>query len=292
MINICEVGLRDGLQNEKKGITTEHKISLIKKLIDAGIKKFEAVSFVNPKIIPQMADAEEVIKQAPKLDDVSYAGLVLSHSGLERALKTDIDTLHIVMATSNEFNMTNARRTVDQSFNELTAVISEGISENRNITATLGTAFICPYEGDIPLKHILHISESYIQSAATNIILANTTVVANLQQVANIVKQFKEYFGESILLGLHFHNTRGLGLANVLAGYLNGVRDFDSSIGGLGGCPFAPKAIGNVCTEDMVNMFHEMNVNTNTNLETLVNSSKWLEKRLDKQLDGMMMKII
>jgi len=292
MINICEVGLRDGLQNEKKGITTEHKISLIKKLIDAGIKKFEAVSFVNPKIIPQMADAEEVIKQAPKLDDVSYAGLVLSHSGLERALKTDIDTLHIVMATSNEFNMKNARRTVDQSINELTAVTSEGISENRNITATLGTAFGCPYEGDIPLKHILHISESFIQSGATNITLADTTGVANPQQVANIVKQFKEYFGESIQLGLHFHNTRGLGLANVLAGYLNGVRDFDSSIGGLGGCPFAPKAIGNVCTEDMVNMFHEMNVNTNTNLETLVNSSKWLEKRLDKQLDGMMMKII
>lgn len=292
MINICEVGLRDGLQNEKTFITTEQKVALISKLIDAGIKKFEAVSFVNPKVIPQMADAEEVIKQAPKIEGISYAGLVLSHSGLERALNTEVDTLHIVMATSNKFNMKNARRTIDQSVTELTTVTSEAIAENKKVTATLGTAFGCPFEGDIPLNRILEISKSFIQSGATSITLADTTGLANPQQVAHTIKEFNHQFGHSIELGLHFHNTRGLGLANVLSGYLNGVKNFDSSIGGLGGCPFAPKAVGNVCTEDMVNMFHEMSINSGTNLEKLVDSAKWLENVMDKKLDGMLMKIM
>lgn len=292
MINICEVGIRDGLQNEKKIITTEQKVELISKLITAGIKKFEAVSFVNPKIVPQMADAEEVIKNVPKVNGVTYAGLVLSKSGLDRALKTQIDTLHIVLATSDEFNMKNARRTVDESLKELVTVTTEGVKADKSVIATLGTAFGCPFEGNVPLNRILKISDSFIENGATGITLADTTGLANPKQVDTVVKAFKNEFGSDIELGLHFHNTRGLGLANVLAGYQAGVNNFDSSIGGLGGCPFAPKAVGNVCTEDMVNMFEEMGINTNASLDKLVNAAIWMEKQMDKKLDGMMIKVM
>lgn len=291
MIQICEVGLRDGLQNERKFISTEDKVALLERLIDAGITYFEAVSFVNPKIVPQMADAEDVIKRAPKRDDVTYAGLVLSRSGLERALKTDLDALHVVLTLSNEFNMRNVRRTVDESIDELVAVIEEGKKTGKHIVATLGTAFGCPFESDVPIDRLLHVSERFLEAGATSITLADTTGLTNPQQVTDVVEQFFKQFGRDHDLGLHFHNTRGLGLANVLAGYQAGVRKFDSSIAGLGGCPFAPKAVGNVCTEDMVNMFEEMNVKTGANLKKLIETALWFETKMDRQLDGMMMKV-
>lgn len=291
MIHICEVGLRDGLQNEDKFIPTEQKVKLITKLIKAGIKYFEAVSFVNPKVVPQMADAEEVIASVPKLDSVTYAGLVLSRSGLERALRTSIDRLHVVLALSDEFNQRNVRRSVQDSIEELAPVITEGATSGKEITATLGTAFGCPFEGEVPVERMLQIAETFIKAGATSITLADTTGVANPKQVQQTVRHYKKTFGEDIPLGLHFHNTRGLGLANVYAGYIAGVRHFDSSIAGLGGCPFAPKAVGNVCTEDMVNMFEEMRVETNTSLPKLIETAKWTEAVMDKTLDGMMMKV-
>lgn len=291
MINICEVGPRDGLQNEKKIVTTEQKVELITRLIESGIKKFEAVSFVNPKIVPQMGDAEEVLKYVPKKDGISYAGLVLSNSGLERALKTPVDTLHVVTATSDTFNQKNSKRTVDQSVQELTNVIEEGIKSRRKVIGVLGTAFGCPFVGNIPPSRIINIAESFVKAGAKGITLADTTGLANPNQVKELVSKFKEYFGDDIEIGLHFHNTRGLGLANVLSGYLSGVRNFDSSIAGLGGCPFAPKAVGNVCTEDMVNMFEQMSVNTNTNLKKLIETANWLQDIIGKELDGMLMKL-
>lgn len=291
MIHICEVGPRDGLQNEPKMVTTEEKVALIQKLIDAGIKKIEAVSFVNPKVIPQMADAEDVIANAPKVDDVRYAGLVLSKSGLERALETDIDDIHIVLATSNEFNMRNARRTVDESVKELAPLISEGIQAGKTVICTLGTAFGCPFEGDVPVERLLRITETFLKQGAHGITLADTVGLGNPKQVTDLVLLFKKEFGDDLVLGLHFHNTRGLGLANVLAGYYAGVSHFDSSIGGLGGCPFAPKAVGNVCTEDMVNMFHQMGETTGTSLEKLIETAKWMEQLMEKPLPGMMMKV-
>lgn len=292
MIQICEVGLRDGLQNEKKLVSTEQKVELINKLIEAGITYFEAVSFVNPKIVPQMADAEEVIRLAPKKEGITYAGLVLSRSGLERALKTSIDRLHIVVALSNEFNQRNVRRTVDESVGELTQVIKEGVAAGKEITATLGTAFGCPFEGNVPVERMLQVADTFLNAGAQSITLADTTGLANPKQVMDVVKEFTRTFGDTHILGLHFHNTRGLGLANIFAGYLAGVRHFDSSIAGLGGCPFAPKAVGNVCTEDMVNMFHEMGIETNTNLNKLIKVALWMETIMDRRLDGMMMKVV
>jgi hydroxymethylglutaryl-CoA lyase len=289
MIEICEVGPRDGLQNEPKLVSTETKVELINKLIDSGIRIIEAVSFVNKKVVPQMADAEEVMRLVPKRDDVRYAGLVLSRSGLERALHTDVNFLHVVTTTSDSFNLRNAKRTVDQAVEELTKVIEEGAA-TKGVAGVLGTAFGCPFEGEIPLNKVLKVAESFLKAGCTEITLADTTGMANPLQVQNVVSAFQKQFGKDMTLGLHFHNTRGLGLANILAGYQAGVTRFDSSIGGLGGCPFAPKAVGNVCTEDMVNMFRGMSIDTGTNLESLVETAKWLEGSMGKQLDGMLIK--
>jgi hydroxymethylglutaryl-CoA lyase len=291
VIQICEVGPRDGLQNEKKILSTEQKVDLIKRLIDAGIQKIEAVSFVNPKVVPQMADAEEVLRHVPRTENVTYAGLVLSRSGLERALKTDVDALHIVLAASNEFNLRNARRSVEQSVNELVPVITEAVAAGKSVVGVLGTSFGCPFEGEVPLDRILRIADQFMNAGCQEITLADTTGMANPKQVKDTVLAFKQTFGEQSPLGLHFHNTRGLGLANVFAGYEAGVRRFDSSIAGLGGCPFAPKAVGNVCTEDMVNMFHQMEIGTGTQLEKLINTACWMETQIGRRLDGMMMKV-
>ena len=290
MIHICEVGPRDGLQNEKKLLSTDQKVQLIEKLIDAGIKKIEAVSFVNPKVVPQMADAEEVMKRVPKRDDITYAGLVLSRSGMERAVETSIDMLHVVTATSDDFNLKNARRTVDQAVEELTKVTEDGIAANKEVAAVLATSFGCPFAGEVPVSRVMKTAEAFVKSGAKEIVLAVTTGMANPAQVADMVKTFKSTFGDDVDFGLHFHNTRGLGLANALAGYHAGVNRFDSSIAGLGGCPFAPKAVGNVCTEDMVNMFEQMGVTTNTDLEKLIETAQWMEEQMGKRLDGMLMK--
>ncbi|WP_419887742.1 hydroxymethylglutaryl-CoA lyase [Neobacillus niacini] len=290
MIEICEVGPRDGLQNECKMISSDIKVELITRLIHAGIRNIEAVSFVNPKVVPQMADAEEVLKLLPKDKNVRYGGLVLSRSGLERALKTDIDFLHVVTTTSDAFNQKNAKRTVEQAVDELSKVIIEGSESGKGVAGVLGTAFGCPFEGEVPLTRVLSVAEKFIEAGCTEITLADTTGMANPIQVQTVVSAFYKQFGKEFSLGLHFHNTRGLGLANTLAGYQAGVRRFDSSIAGLGGCPFAPKAVGNVCTEDMVNMFRGMGVETGADLNQLLDTAKWMETNMDRPLDGMLMK--
>jgi hydroxymethylglutaryl-CoA lyase len=240
MIEICEVGPRDGLQNEPKFVSTQTKVELINKLIDSGIRIIEAVSFVNKKIVPQMGDAEEVMRLVPKRDDVRYAGLVLSRSGLERALYTDVDFLHVVTTTSDSFNLRNAKRTVEQAVEELTKVIEEGAA-TKGVAGVLGTAFGCPFEGEVPLSKVMNVAESFLKAGCTEITLADTTGMANPLQVQKVVTAFQQEFGKELKLGLHFHNTRGIGIANILAGYQAGVTRFDSSIGGLGGCPFAQK---------------------------------------------------
>ncbi|RHW38310.1 hydroxymethylglutaryl-CoA lyase [Lysinibacillus yapensis] len=291
MIEICEVGPRDGIQNEKKTVSTAQKVQMITRLIDAGIRKIEAVSFVNPKVVPQMADAEEVMKRVPKVEGVTYAGLVLNYPGLTRALETAVHTYHVVTATSDAFNLKNARKTVDQNIIELVKVIEEANSAKKSVVGVLGTAFGCPFSGGVPVERVLEISEAFVKAGASEIVLADTTGLANPLQVSEMVERFQRNYGDDVNIGLHFHNTRGLGLANVLAGYQSGIRRFDSSIAGLGGCPFAPKAVGNVCTEDMVNMFAGMGIETGTNLQKLVETALWMEEQMEKRLDGMLMKV-
>ncbi|MFJ7640231.1 hydroxymethylglutaryl-CoA lyase [Peribacillus sp. NPDC097225] len=290
MIFISEVGPRDGLQNEKKILSTTKKVELINQLATTGVKKIECVSFVNPKIIKQMADAEEVMEQITRVKEVLYGGLVLSQSGLDRSLKSNVDFLNVAIASSNTFNQKNSKRTVEESISELSRVIRTGVEAGIEMIGVIGTAFGCPYDGVVPKERVISIAEKFLEAGCKEITLADTTGMANPKQVDELIGYFYKSFGVSTRLALHFHNTRGLGLANTLAGYQAGVRHFDSSIGGLGGCPFAPKAVGNVCTEDMVNMFHEMEINTNIELEKLISLALWLEKEIEHNLDGMVMK--
>lgn len=290
MIHISEVGPRDGLQNEKKILPTDRKVELINGLTAAGVKKIECTSFVNPKVIKQMADAEEVMEKITRVEGVSYGGLVLSQSGLDRALKSNVDFLNVALASSDAFNLKNAKRTVEQSVTELSRVITTGVESGIEMIGVIGTAFGCPYDGNVPKERVISIAEKFLEAGCKEITFADTTGMANPKQVEELVESFYNHFGVSTKLALHFHNTRGLGLANTLAGYQAGVRHFDSSIGGLGGCPFAPKAVGNVCTEDMVNMFHEMGMNTGIELEKLIDLALWLEKEIEHELAGMIMK--
>lgn len=292
MIEICEVGPRDGLQTEKTILSTAHKITLIQKLIDSGIKKIEVTSFVNPKIVPQMSDAEQLIKELPIVEDVIYTGLLLSRSGLERALTTNLTHYNVVLAVSNTFNLKNAKRSVRQSLFELTAIIQEAKANNKYVNVTLGTAFGCPYEGEIAIDYLLTIAARFIEAGVDEITFADTTGLANPLKVEKTITAYERTFGTDIPLGLHFHNTRGLGIANALAGLQQGITRFDSSIAGIGGCPFAPKAVGNICTDDFVYMLQSMGYETGISLEKLVNTSKWLEENLGRTLEGMYMKTV
>jgi hydroxymethylglutaryl-CoA lyase len=279
------------LQNEKKHLSVQQRVELIERLMASGIKKIEAVSFVNPKVVPQMSHPEEVLAKIRRQKEVVIAGLVLNPKGLERALETDLDVIHFTLAVSDSFNQRNARRTAEQSAAEIEEMIAAVSQQGKPCVAILGTAFGCPFEGQVPEERVLKIADRFVQAGCRNITLADTTGLANPLQVKRMVTRFFETFGDAIELGLHFHNTRGLGLANVFAGYEAGVRHFDSSVGGTGGCPFAPKAVGNVCTEDMVNMFHMMGVSTGVDLEQLIDTALWLEQQLERRLDGMMMKL-
>ncbi|MFB5663417.1 hydroxymethylglutaryl-CoA lyase [Alteribacillus sp. HJP-4] len=289
MIEVCEVGPRDGLQNEKKLVTTGQKVELIERLIDAGVRKIEAVSFVNPKVVPQMADAEQVLEQLGP-QDAEIAGLVLSRSGVERALATDLDVLHVVVAVSDEFNRRNARRSRDEGVRELTRVIRDASAAGKPIAGILGTSFGCPFTGKVEPDEVFRTAEAFLSAGASEIVLADTTGMAHPLQVQEMAAKFRNKLGKDVPLGLHFHNTRGLGLANVMAGYDAGVTRFDASVGGLGGCPFAPKAVGNVCTEDMVHMFTEMGIQTGIDVPKLIALAQQLEQWMEKPLDGMVMK--
>lgn len=292
MIEICEVGPRDGLQTEKTILSTEDKITLIEKLINSGIKKIEVTSFVNAKIVPQMSDAEQLIKQLPIVEDVIYTGLLLSRSGLERALATSLSHYNVVLAVSNTFNLKNVKKSVEQSLHELTAIVQEAKANNKYVNVTLGTAFGCPYEGEIAIDYLLTVAARFIEAGVDEITFADTTGLANPLKVEKTIKAYERTFGTDIPLGLHFHNTRGLGIANALAGIQQGITRFDSSIAGIGGCPFAPKAVGNICTDDFVYMLQAMGFETGISLEKVVNTSKWLEEKLGRTLEGMYMKTI
>lgn len=289
MIDICEVGPRDGLQNEPIHLTVDDRVELIKKMIRSGLRHIEAVSFVNAKVVPQMAYAEEVMARIPRVEGVRYAGLVLSSRGMDRALECDLDDIHVVLAASSTFNLKNARRTMLESLNELAPLVERAKQNDRRVNAVIGTSFGCPFEGVVPLDNILSVSKEFITRGADMITLADTTGIANPLQVRQYVRTFQNTFPD-VPLALHFHNTRGLGLANVFAGFIEGVQRFDSSVGGIGGCPFAPLSVGNVSTEDMIHMFEAMGVETGVDLDELILSAKWLEEKMGHRLSGYVMK--
>lgn len=276
-IKIQEVIARDGFQMEKQFIPTEEKVALINELSRCGLSKIEITSFVSSKAVPQLSDASLVAKSITKNPAVTYTALIANVKGAERALEAEVDEINLVMSASATHNMKNVNKTNAQSLEEFKWIIERVKGSSMLINGSIATTFGCPFEGVIDETTVLNYIDQYLNLGMNSITLADTTGMANPFQVRNLTEKVIREFGD-IPLTMHFHNTRGMGMANVITAMETGAKQFDSSLGGLGGCPFAPGATGNVCTEDVVHMLDEMGINHGTNLDKLIYLSKGLPK--------------
>lgn len=274
---VTDVVCRDGFQDEKRIIATTEKLALIVRLAEAGVSSIEATSFVHPKVVPQMADADTLLAWVPREYGVRYSALLPNLRGAERAVAAGIDEIHLVVSASDSHNQANLNRTTAQSLAQLAEVAAyvRRAAPEVELVGTLATAFGCPFEGDVPLERLCWAIEHFRAMGMTCVVLADTTGMANPLQVGRTLRALRARF-PLVEWGLHLHNTRGLGLANAYAGLLEGVARFDASLGGLGGCPFAPGATGNIATEDLVHMLHEMGIATGIDLDALIAAARTL----------------
>jgi hydroxymethylglutaryl-CoA lyase len=288
-ITVSEVGPRDGLQIEKRLLSAEEKIVLIDRLSATGLTRIEVSAFVHPKVVLQMADAEAVFAGIIRRPGVRYAGLVMNARGAERAIAANVDDVKTGIAVSDSFNELNVRMTTEQGMKAIDEIAAIVKGTNSRLVGGIATAFGCPYEGPVPLDRVHRLFEQLVGHGCPLIYLADTTGMANPASIARTVKSLRARWPDQPI-GLHLHNTRGLGLANALAGLDLGIADFESSIGGLGGCPFAPRAVGNICTEDFVHMVHEMGIETGIDLDALLRVATFAQETIGRALPGMVMK--
>ncbi len=286
---VQEVSPRDGLQMESTWVDTADKVALIDALSTAGFSRIEGGSFVSPKAIPALRDGEAVFHQIKRNPDVIYVALVPNRRGAERALESRADELNLVMSASQTHNLANMRMTREQSLAAFGDIVALTRGAPVMLNGTVATTFGCPFEGKIDEDLVLSIVDRYLELGIEGITLADTTGMANPRQVARIVKRVLGRISANALT-LHFHNTRGLGLVNVMAAYEVGARRFDASLGGLGGCPFAPGASGNICTEDLVNLCEETGIPTGVDLDKLITLSRALPALLGHEMSGQLAK--
>lgn len=278
-VDIVEVGARDGLQNESTILSTVHKIELINRLIAAGVRRIEAASFVNPKRVPQMADGEAVLAGLKKRADVSYIGLVLNRRGFERALAAGCDEISLVAVATDTFGLKNQGANIEQSIAACEEIVPLARAAGLRAQITISVAFGCPYEGEVPTARVVDIARRLAALQPLELALADTIGVAVPAQVLQLISQLRAAVPQLKLRG-HFHNTRNTALANIYAAHAAGVRTFDCSVGGIGGCPFAPKAGGNVATEDVAYMLERSGIVTGIDLQALIATAHWLEPLL------------
>jgi hydroxymethylglutaryl-CoA lyase len=290
VITIREVGTRDGIQSLGAFIDTPHKIDLLEALADTGLKRIEATSFVNPRAVPQMADAADVMARVRRHEGVSYEALVPNLRGAQDALAASVDGVLVVVTASEAFNQKNVRMSVDASLAQFGEI--KRLTDARGVACigAIGTAFGCPYEGDIPEARLFGVVERFVEMGFSELMLADTTGMANPMQIERTMGRVLQRWGDRVAVGLHLHNTRGMGLANVVAGLRAGVTTFDASVAGIGGCPFAPQAAGNISTEDTVHMLHEMGFDTGVDLDRLIQVARLAQEMLGRELPGQVMK--
>lgn len=288
-VMIQEVAPRDGLQIEPAWLETADKIALIDALSQTGVARIEVSSFVSPKSIPMLRDAAAVFAGITRHRGVIYTALVPNRRGAENALAAGADEINMVMSASETHNKANMRMSCAESLAGFEQVMEAAKGTGVIINGSIATSFGCPFEGGQPAARILGIVRRYMDLGVDGISLADTTGMANPKQVAALVGDVLQLIGPDALT-LHFHNTRGMGLANVLAAYQAGARRFDAALGGLGGCPFAPGATRNICTEDLVNMLEEMGIPTNVDLAALIEVSRTLPKLLGHDIPGQLVK--
>lgn len=286
-VTFVEVGPRDGLQNEKTIVPTADKLELIRRSIAAGARRIEVTSFVNPKRVPQMADAEDVCARLPSADGVSFIGLVLNGKGAERAIATG--TLHelgAVCVATDGFAIANQGQTSDESVASAKAIVAMAQDAGLKGQATIGASFGCPFEGDVSEDRVVAMASSLAEANPIEVALADTIGVADPAHVSRLVRRVVEAVSP-LPVRVHFHNTRGTGIANVWAAVEAGATVVDAALGGLGGCPFAPGAAGNVSSEDVVYMLQRAGVETGMDLSQLIEANHWLATVMDRKLPGM-----
>ena len=287
-VKIVEVGPRDGLQNEKVTIPTQAKVDYITALGDAGLRVIEAGAFVSPKWVPQMADTAEVYRNIPKDPGVEYPVLVPNLKGLERAMEAGVQSIAIFTASSESFNKKNINMTIDDSFANYAPVVVRAREEGIRVRGYVSTAFGCPYEGDVAPEKVLEVCARLLDLGCYEVSVGDTIGVGTPMQVQGVVGMLLQVIPAS-KLAMHFHDTRGTALANTLAALELGIATFDASSGGLGGCPYAPGASGNMATEDLVYMLDRMGIETGVDLNRLVQASAIIAPYLDHPLPGKML---
>jgi len=282
---VCDVGPRDGLQNEAKSLPPAARAELCDRLAAAGLKRIEAASFVNPTLVPQMAGAEEVMAALHRVRGVTYAGLVLNEKGYERAVDAGVDEIHYAFSAADEFGRRNQNATTAEGLKTALGLVARARSERMPITVTLSVAFGSPFDGPVPASDVLQIVEHLMAVPPDEICLADTIGVGVPTQVRELVRGARS-LGATV--GAHFHNTRNTGYANALAAVEEGAVSLDASVGGAGGCPFAPNATGNIATEDLVYLLRGVGIDTGVDLDRLIETSRWLGSQLGKDLPGML----
>ena len=285
---VHEVAPRDGLQAEPAFVPTDRKVELIDALSATGLAKIEATSFVSPKAIPALADAEDLMRRITRRPGVEYAALVPNVRGCERALACGVDEINVVMSASRSHNLSNLRMEPADSLRQFEQIV-QLVAGRAALNASLSTTFGCPFEGEVPVERVLELVARFAAMGIERVSLCDTTGMANPLQVGQIFDRVRQAHPR-LTLTAHFHNTRGMGLANALAAWQAGVDRFDASLGGLGGCPYAPGATGNICTEDLVHMFEAMGVRTGVDLGALIKCAQRLPDLVGHDVPGQVVK--
>ncbi|HME39309.1 MAG TPA: hydroxymethylglutaryl-CoA lyase [Steroidobacteraceae bacterium] len=286
-IEMVEVGPRDGLQNESVLFTTPQKLELIGRLLDAGVRRIEATSFVNPKLVPQMADADAVAAGLPRRAGVIFIGLVLNKRGALRAIEAGMEELGAVCAASDGFAMRNQGMTSDQSLSMCCEVVRLAREHGRRAQITISTAFGCPFDGEVDPSRVVEMARVAAAAGPVEVAVADTIGVASPGEVSTLVERVAAAI-RPMAVRVHFHNTRNTGLANVWAAVQAGAKIVDASLGGIGGCPFAPRATGNVPTEDVAYMLQRSGYDTGLDLDGLIASARWLAGAMGREVPGML----
>lgn len=288
-ITVCEVGPRDGLQNEKHAFTIEQKINLIDLAAEAGATIIEIGSFVHPKAVPQMADTDEVARRIHRKDGVEYRALVLNEKGIERAVAAGIKKAKLSVSASRAHSQANSNRTPEAVVRGFASCAEYAAKSGIDLSGAVSTAFGCSMEGHVPIEQVLSVISCFREIGVTEISLSDTTGMANPRQVYEYSRLVQQRFPEVIWV-LHFHNTRGMGLANVVAGMLAGIDRYDACFAGLGGCPFAPGASGNIATEDVIHMCREMGIETGYDLSKVMDIGRMIQAIIGKQTDSFLLR--
>ena len=289
-IDVVEVSPRDGLQNEATLLTTDDKVELVDRAVRAGARRVEVTSFVNPARVPQMADADGLMAALPRHDGVRYAGLVMNRRGLDRALAAGVDEINVVVVATDTFCGRNQGMTTAQACDTAAELVRAAGEAGAFTTVTVGAAFGCPFEGEVPPARLREVLTRVMDAGPDELALADTIGVAVPADVTERLALAREVTRSRTPLRLHLHDTRHTGVANAVAAVQAGVTTLDASIGGAGGCPFAPAATGNVATEDLVYLFERMGHPTGLDLEELTSATRWLEHRLGRQLPGALLR--